>query len=88
MEKIEIRITAKDRDLIMDYTFAGDDLTRRLKVAEVNGRYLQVKYTIDELDELVDYIAAESNHAEDTKLQKRLDKLYDKLNRIVEKYNE
>ncbi len=84
METIEIKITENERDLIIDHTFAGDDLTKRIKLAELNGKYLLAKYTIEDLNELVGYIAAESNHTEDPNLQKQLDKLFEKLSRIVE----
>jgi hypothetical protein len=55
--------------------------------AELRGKYLLSKYTIEDLDELVGYLAAESNHTEDLNLQKQLDKLFEKLNRIIEKYS-
>jgi hypothetical protein len=84
LETIEIKITEKERDLIVDHTFAGDDLTKQIKLAEMDGKYLLAKYTIEDLDELVGYIAAESNHTEDPKLQKQLDRLFEKLSRIIE----
>lgn len=43
------------------------------------GGKLIVKYSLDELDELLGYIAAEANHAENEKLERDLDRLYDRL---------
>ncbi len=83
MATIEVKITENERDLIIDHTFAGDDLTKQIKLAELNGKYLLAKYTFEDLDELVGYIAAESNYTEDSKLQKQLDKLFEKLSRII-----
>ena len=86
MKEITVKITEKERDLILEHTFAGNDLTKQIEAAELRGKYLLFKYTIEDLDELVGYLAAESNHTEDLKLQKQLDKLFEKLSRIIERY--
>lgn len=86
MEKISIRFTFEERDLILNETFAGDDLVERLHEAKVLGRYIKVAYTLDELDDLAGFIAAEANHAEDKNLEKKLEALYDKISNIENKY--
>ena len=86
MNEIEIKFTLQERDLIIDHTFTGPDLTKRLQIAEIKGTRLIVKYSIYDLDELIGFIAAEANHTDDKNIQKKLDKLYDKLNSILEKY--
>ena len=86
MNQIEIKITLQERDLIMDHTFSGPDLTKRLRIAEIKGKHLIVKYSPYYLDELIGYIAAEANHTDDKKVQKKLDKLFDKLSRVLENY--
>jgi len=86
MNEIEIKFMLQERDLIIDHTFTGPDLTKRLQIAEIKGTRLIVKYSIYDLDELIGFIAAEANHTDDKKIQKKLDKLYDKLNSILEKY--
>ena len=86
MNQIEIKITLQERDLIMDHTFSGPDLTKRLRIAEIKGKHLSIKYSPNDLDELIGFIAAEANHADDKKLQKKLDKLFDKLSLVLENY--
>ena len=86
MDEIEIKFTLQERDLISGHTFADPELTKRLKVAEIKGNYLTVKYSIHDLDDLLGFIAAEANHTDDKKLEKKIDKLFDKLSRILEKY--
>ena len=86
MDKISIRFTIEERDLILNKTFAGDDLVERLHEAEVLGRYIKVAYTLDELDDLAGFIAAEANHAEDKNQEKKLEALYDKISNIENKY--
>ncbi|MCP3953768.1 MAG: hypothetical protein GY697_16350 [Desulfobacterales bacterium] len=86
MDEIEIKFTSEERDLIIDNTFADPDLTKRLQIAEMKGLYLVAKYSRDDLDDLIGFIAAEANHADDKKVEKKLDRLYDKINAIIEKY--
>jgi hypothetical protein len=84
MEPVRINLTEKEKNLILEHTFAPETLTRRLKEGEIKGKYLNVSYSFDELDELTGFIAAEFNHITDEKLKKEFDKLYEKLNEILE----
>ncbi len=86
MNEIKIKFTSQERDLIIEHTFSGPDLTKRLQIAEIKGKHLIVKYSTYDIDELIGFVAAEANHTDDKKLQKKLDKLFDKLSRILEKY--
>ena len=86
MERINIKFTIEERDLIVNQTFAGDDLTERLYEAKAEGKLIKVSYTLDELEDLAGFIAAEANHAEDKKLEKKLDALYDKISDIEDNY--
>ena len=86
MDRISIRLTIEEYDLILNQTFAGEDLTERLREARAGGKYVKVAYTLDELDDLAGFLAAEANHAEDKKLEKKLEALYDKISDIENKY--
>jgi len=85
MDEVDIKFTAEERDLIIDHTFADDDLTKRLKIAETKGEHLIAKYSTYDLEELIGYIAAEANHTDDKKIGKKLDRLFDRLSRILDK---
>lgn len=85
---IEVLFTPDERTLVFEHTFAGPDLTTRLRMAPVKGAKLSVHYTLDDLDELVGYIAAEANHTEDTKLQVQLDALFERLKKEIESYDD
>ena len=85
MDEIEIKFTDKERDLILNQTLATPELTERLKVAELVGKHVKASYDLDDLEDLLGFIAAEANHAEDGKLQKQLDNLFERLSRIQEK---
>jgi len=86
MNEIEIKFTPEERDLIIDHTFTGPDLTKRLQIAETKGDRLIVKYSTYDLDELIGFIAAEANHTDDKKIEKKLDRLFEKLSYILRKY--
>jgi len=85
MNEIEIKFTPQERALIIDHTFADPGLTKRLKIAEIKGKHIVAKYSIHDLDDLLGFIAAEANHTEDKQLEKKLDRLFEKLTRIFEK---
>jgi hypothetical protein len=82
MDRINIRLTIDERDLILNHTFAGDDLTGKLHEAKVEGKNIKVAFTVDELDDLAGFIAAEANHTKDKILEKKLEDLYDKISNI------
>ena len=86
MERIDIKFTIDERELIVNQTFAGDDLTERLHKAKVEENYIKESYTLNEIEDLAGFIAAEANHAEEKKLQKKLDALYDKISNIEDKH--
>jgi hypothetical protein len=85
MYEVEIKFTPKERELIIDHTFAGPDLTKRLQIAEVKGKHLITKYSTYDLEELIGYIAAEANHTDDKKIGNNLDRLFERLSRILDK---
>jgi len=76
---VEVLFTPRERDLVLEHTFAGANLTERLKLARVAGAKLAVRYTLDDLDELIGYVAAEANHTEDTATQGELDALFERI---------
>ncbi len=87
-EPVEVSFTQGERTLILEHTFAGPDVTDRLRIASTQGCQLVAKFTLDDLDELLGYIAAEANHADDLKLQKQLDGLHGRLKSTMESYDD
>lgn len=76
---VVIELTLQERDLIINHTLADDDLLYPLESAIIEGNKIKFAYTLDDLDDLLGYIAAEANHTENKKLEKQLDAVYDKL---------
>ncbi len=86
--EVSVLLTTRERDLVLEHTFAGPNLTERLRLAPVSGAHLVVKYTMDDLDELLGYIAAEANHSEDKALEDELDALYERLEDEMDSYDD
>jgi hypothetical protein len=85
---VEVLFSPRERDLVIEETFAGPNLTKRLRLARVVGPRLAVGYTLDDLDELVGYVAAAANHTEDEALRDELDALYARLQEEMESYDD
>ena len=54
----------------------------------VDGDGVRVLMTLDDIDDLMGYVAAAANHSKTKKLQKELDRLADKLQGYLDRYEE
>lgn len=81
-EKVPLELNERERDLIVTHTFAGSDLTDRLRLVPSPGRRPVFRFTLGELDELAGYVAAEANHAKVKKLEKELSQLFDRITEV------
>jgi Plasmid pRiA4b ORF-3-like protein len=86
-ETVPLELNRRERDLIICHTFADDSLTDRLRVT-IPGRYPVLHFTLEDLDELVGFIAAEANHAKNRVLQEQLDQLCDRIESVLSKYTD
>jgi hypothetical protein len=87
-EALEVLFSARDAALIDDHTFADPEYVRRLKKTPDSTGRLSGKFTLDELDDLLGCIAAEANHTKSSKLERELDALYGRLQKLVDSYDE
>ncbi len=85
-EKVPLELSDRERDLILKHTFADDELTGRLRIVRRPGEPPIYRFTLDDLDELAGYVAAEANHAKDKKLEKQLHRLYARIAAVLECY--
>ena len=83
---IPVRLHVEERDIILNQTLAGPDLTDRLESAKQVTDSVVVYYSSEELENLIGYIAAEANHNPDRKVQEALDALYDSLDALLDAY--
>ena len=87
-EKVPLRLSQRERELILEHTFADDDLTAPLSAMATSSKASVYSFTLDDLEELMGYVAAEANHAKDKKLQKELDRLFARMEDVLESYTD
>jgi hypothetical protein len=87
-EKVPLAFTARERALVIDHTFAGPELTEPLEAARLTRGKCTVRYSLDDLDELVGHVAAEANHSKSKSLRKELDTLFARLQDEMECYDD
>jgi len=83
--KIEIRLSKRDYELISEHTFVDSEFIECIR--EVPGeKYFIAPYTLDDLDDVLGFIATEANHCKNKSLKEELDDLYDRLSEIEDAY--
>ena len=87
-EKVSLKLSTRERELILEHTFADDELTVPLRVAPASNKASVYCFTLDDLEELMGYVAAEANHAKDKKLQKELDRLFARMEDVLQSYTD
>lgn len=85
---LPLDLTDRERDLILKHSFAEEDLTHRLRVVPPPGQLAVVPYTLEELEDLAGYVAAEAYHARDRKRRKEWECIYEKIEAILESHAE
>ncbi|MDF0676784.1 MAG: hypothetical protein P0120_20975 [Nitrospira sp.] len=83
--KLPVTLTLRERDLIRDETFCNPDFA---KCAVAEGRGIRVELSLDEIEEIQSYVAAEANHATNSKRRKELDRLFAKLQVFLDTYDD
>jgi len=87
-EPVEVPFTTRERALILDHTFADPQLTDPLRTATLRQAKLLARLTLYDIEELCGYIAAEANHTKDKGLQRELQRLFGRLTRLMERYDD
>jgi hypothetical protein len=83
--KLPVKLSIRERDLIRDETFCDPDFA---KFAIVDGKGIRVDLSLDDIEEIQGYIAAEANHTKNKKLQKELDRIFDKQQVYLDTYDD
>jgi len=86
-QPVTITFSEPERALLEEHTFMDPDYTDRLQPAET-GATLVGHYTLDDLEDMIGYIAAEANHTADKKLQRKLQSLFSRLQHEMESYDD
>jgi hypothetical protein len=83
-----LELSDLERELILKHTFANDELTSRLRIVRQPDEPPVYRFTLDDLDELTGYVAAEANHAKDKKLGKQLHRLCARIAAVLQSYTD
>lgn len=81
--KLPVKLTVHERDLIRNETFCDPDFA---KVAVIDGKNVRIDLSLDDIEDIQGHIAAIANHTKNKKLQKELDRLFDKLQVYLDTY--
>lgn len=83
-DTIPVRLHVEEKDLIRNETLVDPNLTYRFEAVKEVSEAVVVYFSPDELDNLIDHIAAAANHCNDRKIQDALDDLYDSLSALLD----
>ena len=87
-EKVPLKLSARERELILEHTFADDELIAPLRSAPASNKASVYCFTLVDLEELMGSVAAEANHAKDKKQQKELDRLFERMGEVLNSYTD
>jgi hypothetical protein len=85
-EKVPLKLTATERKMVLDDSMIMDQESERAIQETPSGE--PVMMTLGDLDVFIGYIAAEANHTEDKRLERKLDRIYDKIQGLLDKFAE
>ena len=85
-QKVALRLTAPERMLVLEcVNFLDDNCLLVIAGTPVSK---PVMMTLDEIDDLSGYVAAEANHCADKKRQKKLDTVFEKAQGLLDRYTD
>ncbi len=82
---LPVTLTLWERDFIRNETFCNPDFA---KCAVVEGTGIRVELSLDEIEDIQGYVAAEANHTKNAKRRKELDRLFDKFQVFLDTYDD
>ncbi len=85
-QKLALKLTTVERKLIVEELMCFDEIYEQLIVGTPADEPLMM--TLDELDDFSGYIAAEANHCDDKKKQKKLDAVFEKALKLLDTYTD
>ncbi|MDA1229831.1 MAG: plasmid pRiA4b ORF-3 family protein [Planctomycetota bacterium] len=85
-EEVPLKLTATERKLILEKVSFIDNRYEALIREAPDGGPLMM--TLDDYDEFGGYIAAEANHCDDRKFQKKLDAIFGKVQAVLDNYTD
>ena len=85
-EKVPLKLTAAERKLALEDLLCLDDDYEQIIRDTPSGK--PVMMTLDDLEDFGGFIAAEANHCDDKKKQKKLDAIFQKIENLMDRYTD
>jgi len=85
-EKVPLKLTSTERKLILEGIHCVDQEYEQIVRDTPSGE--PVLMSLDALDDFGGYVAAEANHCDDKKKQKKLDAIFQKIQDLLDKYSD
>lgn len=83
---VALKLTRSQRDLLADIILLDEEIEDKLN--EMPPGETTVMLTLDELDLLAGYVAAEANHTEDKRRERKLDRIHDRICQVEDAFEE
>jgi DNA-binding MarR family transcriptional regulator len=87
-QRVDFRLTPRERDLIIERTLVDPELEERLRAAPALGSRLVVQLTLDDVDDIAGHVAAEANHCAEPRVRRALEAVYDRLAHIEARFTD
>jgi hypothetical protein len=81
--RVPVVLSAGEVTDIRQHTFLGPEMLLA-GIVQANGS-LRFRWSLEDLEEVLGYVAASANHTKDRKLEKRLGRISDKLQDIIDR---
>jgi len=83
--KLPISFSGQELDDLRGCSMIGEEFGRD---AVVDGKKLRLDLSLDDIEEIQGHVAAEANHTRNAKRRQRLDKLFDKFQKFLDRYDD
>ncbi len=83
--KLSVKLTVRERNIILDETFCDPRLVR---LASVDGKHVLFEWSLDEIEDVQGFVAAEANHTDNKQLETTLDRIFLKLQVYLDSYDD
>ncbi|MEW6237057.1 MAG: hypothetical protein AB1656_16860 [Candidatus Omnitrophota bacterium] len=80
----DLLLTNSERSLILDKASLSDEMDKKIRFAAPSDGQTVIRLPLDDLDELAGCIAIEANHCQDKRIKKRWDKIFSKIQDILD----
>ena len=82
-ESVALQLTEEQVDLIVKHTLIDNDLLAIVYRAKLRDGIVSARFTLDELDLLAGFVAAEANNTKDKKLQRQFDAISEAIDQLI-----